>query len=141
MKARTLTGVVVGLMACAPGLAAQAPVGGAPLDVARALVDAFNRHDPGAMAAMATDDFELYYVGDDGVSVLATRGATGLRDDMAEYFATRPSVRSSVTGSIGGTRFVAFREQIVGGESSLAVYEIEEGRVRRAWYYPAEPGG
>lgn len=92
------------------------------------------------MAALATDDFELYYVGEDGVAELATRGATALRDDMVAYFAARPTVRSRVTGSIGGRRFVAFREQIVGGASSLAVYEVVGARVRRAWYYPAEGG-
>jgi hypothetical protein len=39
---------------------------------------------------------------------------------------------------VNGPRFVSFREQIVGGKSSLAVYEVEAGLIRRVWYYPAE---
>ena len=33
---------------------------------------------------------------------------------------------------------LTFREQVVGGESSLAVYEVHDSLIRRAWYFPAE---
>ena len=108
------------------------------VEVARALLDAFNRHDPAAMAALVTEDFELLYVDDAGRAAVATRGPAALEAEMTAYFEARPDVRSSIEGQIAGTRFVAFRERIAGGASSLAVYEIHEGRVRRAWYYPEE---
>ena len=57
---------------------------------------------------------------------------------MDTYFAARPSVRSVISGVVDGPVFVAFREQIVGGASSLAVYEVHNGLIRRAWYFPAE---
>jgi hypothetical protein len=57
---------------------------------------------------------------------------------MREYFVPRPEVRSTIVGAVNGPRFVSFREQIVGGKSSLAVYEVEAGLIRRVWYYPAE---
>lgn len=109
-----------------------------PLATARALVDAFNRHDPEAMAALVSSDFELYYVDDKGAAALALRGPEQLAEEMRGYFSQRPDVRSTMTGTIDGPTFVAFREQIVGGRSSLAVYEVREGRIQRVWYFPAE---
>ena len=108
------------------------------LAAAQALMDAFNEHDAEAMAALVTSDFELYYFGEDGVASLSTQGPEQLRADMVSYFARRPSVRSTIVGAIDGPVFVSFREQIVGGQSSLAVYEVRDGLIRRVWYYPAE---
>jgi len=108
------------------------------LTAAQTLMDAFNQHDPDAMAALVTSDFELYYFDDEGVASLSTRGAEQLRADMVSYFASRPAVRSTIVDVIEGPVFVSFREQIVGGQSSLAVYEVRQGLIRRVWYYPAE---
>lgn len=113
---------------------------GAALEVARALFDAWNAHLPDAMARLVTDDFELLYVGEDGRAALLVTGPEALRTEMEAYFEQRPEVRSRMVESVGGERFVAFREQIEGGASSLAVFEILGQRVRRAWYYPAESG-
>jgi hypothetical protein len=114
------------------------PVQATALVTATALVDAFNLHDPLAMAELVTTDFELYYVDDKGVASLGTRGRVQLVDEMLGYFKSRPEVRSEIVGAIDGPVFVSFREQIVGGESSLAVYEVRDGLIRRAWYFPAE---
>ena len=119
------------------GAEAQSPT---PLEVAEALLQAFNEHDAATMASLVAPDFELYYFDNDGEAGLAVTGPEALRAEMTEYFASNPSVRTTMTGSISGDRFVAFREQVVGGASSLAVYEIVEAKVRRTWYYPAEPG-
>jgi hypothetical protein len=114
------------------------------LATARQLLEAFNRHDPAAMAALVTDDFELYYV-TDGKSELSATGPDDLRTQMTDYFRSRPTVRSEVEGSIDGPRFVAFRERAGSrqgdrerSQSSLAVYEVVDGKIARAWYYPAE---
>lgn len=120
---------------------AQQTAATASIGVAEALVEAFNQHDAEAMALLVTRDFELYYMDESGGSSLATSGPDALRDEMTAYFTARPGVRSEIVGALPGSRFVAFREQIVGGASSIAVYEIAEGRVRRAWYFPAEEGG
>ena len=109
-----------------------------PNPVAAAMLEAFNAHDPAAMASLVTEDFELYYVSDAGVAELGSRGREALQRDMVAYFAARPAVRSAIEGVVPGDRFVAFRERIVGGASSLAVYEVQDSLLRRAWYYPSE---
>ena len=102
------------------------------------LIDAFNRHDPVGMAALVTPEFELYYMNEDGTFGLATKGRAALVAEMESYFSDRPRVASTVEQIIDGSVYVAFREQIVGGRSSIAVYEIRDGLIRRVWYYPAE---
>ena len=116
------------------------------MSAAKALVDAFNLHDPKAMAALVAPDFELYYFDDKGAAGLALEGPDQLAAEMTGYFAARPSVRSAIVDAVDGPIFVSFREQIVsaggegedGGPSSLAVYEVRDGLVQRAWYFPAE---
>lgn len=109
-----------------------------PVKVVETFIDAFNDHDVPAMMSLVTEDIELYYQDENGVFGLASRSAEQLATDMRAYFAHRPTVRSTIDGVIAGPTFVAFREQIVGGKSSVAVYEIRQGLVRRVWYYPAE---
>ena len=120
------------------GASAQEPTPRTALAAAEELFDAFNRHDGEAMASVVTSDFELYYVDEKGVASLDTVGPEQLSANMARYFASRPSVRSTIVGAIDGPVFVSLREQIVGGQSSLAVYEVRDGLIRRVWYFPAE---
>ena len=97
------------------------------------------------MAALVSDDFELYYVSG-GDTTLGLRGPEALRAEMTEYFRGLPDVRSEALDTLVSGSFVAFRERVRwpgnGAEktqSSLAVYEVREGSIRRVWYYPAEP--
>lgn len=139
LRAKVLAGLLLTVAGSPPPAEAQEAEEDPAVATARALVDAFNRHDPAGMAARVAPDFELYYVDDAGRAELAVEGPEALAAEMTEYFRARPQVRSEIEGLVPGGRFVAFRERIVGGDSSLAVYEIDRGRVRRAWYYPAEP--
>ena len=123
----------------AQNLSAQVQEPPSALSVASDLVEAFNQHDPEAMARLVSADFEMYYVSETGVAERATTGRDQLIADMTIYFAARPSVRSVISGAVDGPVRVAFREQIVGGASSLAVYEVHDGLIRRVWYFPAEP--
>lgn len=122
----------------------EAPEPATALSTARKLLDAFNRHDPDAMALLVSGDFELYYFDKKGVPGLAVSGPEQLVAEMTSYFADRPSVRSRIVGEVDGPSFVSFREQIVNslgeepGPSSLAVYEVRDSLIRRVWYYPAE---
>ena len=108
------------------------------LSTAKKLLAAFNAQDAEAMAALVTDDFELIYVDDAGKGAVALVGPEALKKEMTGYFKALPEVQSEIEGVVDGERFVSFRERIVGGQSSLAVYEIDAGKIRRVWYYPAE---
>ena len=119
-------------------VSAQEPGTASALPIAEALVDAFNRHDPEEMATLVSPDFELYYVDEEGVAGLAISGPDQLAGEMETYFASHPSVQSTIAGAIDGPVYTSFREQIVGGQSSLAVYEVRDGLIKRVWYYPAE---
>ena len=142
MHSITLTMALLAFLAL-PGAGIDPQPAGA-LATARQLLDAFNQHDPAAMAALVDEEFELYYVSD-GKSELSASGAQDLERQMADYFRSRPTVRSEIEASIDGPRFVAFRErassrhgEVERGQSSIAVYEVVEGKIRRAWYFPAE---
>ena len=106
--------------------------------VVRSYVDAFNRHDVSAMISMVDPAIEVFYPDGDGLFSLASSSAEQLAADLTAYFEARPEVKSSIRGLVDGPAFVSFREQIVGGASSLAVYEVRQGLVRRAWYFPSE---
>jgi hypothetical protein len=64
---------------------------------------------------------------------------------MEEYFAARSTVRSEIVAEIDGPRFATFRERVwregeqARARTSVAVYEIRDARIARAWYFPAEP--
>jgi hypothetical protein len=65
---------------------------------------------------------------------------------LTRYFAAVPSARSTIEGRMPAGRFVSVLERAhwtVGGEprsqSSLSVYEVEDGLIRRIWYYPVQP--
>jgi hypothetical protein len=133
------------LLLCVIPAGARAQEEPSALAVARRLVDAFNRHDPAGMAALVAEGFELYYVSEEGRSELATRGPSELASQMAEYFRSHPTVRSTIEGEVDGPRFASFREragslhgEVERSASSLAVYEVVDGAIVRVWYYPAE---
>lgn len=131
--------------ACVTHLPPPAPAAALPAPVAR-LVDAFDRHDVDALVAAAHPDIEWWIV--DGSSVaLETKGADALRASLTSYFANTPSVRSQVEDVVVNGAFVSFRERVRwkkkdGTEAtgaSIAVYEVEGGLVRRAWYFASQP--
>ena len=114
-------------------------------EVVRALEEAFNNHDADAMAALVDEDIAWFSIAGDSVLV-EVRGREALRSGMEGYFASVPSVRSEVEEVVTTGAFVAFRERVfwegADGErtrAALGVYEVRDGLIVRAWYYPAVP--
>ncbi len=153
MRPANLTGWVVALCALvASGCAhrGSARTGGdeAPpgLQVVRAFVAAFNAQDPDAMVALTHPDVEWLSVDGDRVSVDA-RGHDALREAMTGYFASTKNVASALEALLATGRFVTARERVFWDtgtgeartQAALSVYELEGERIRRVWYFPAEP--
>ncbi len=112
--------------------------------VVRSLSDAFNAHDPAAMAEHVADD--ILWLGFAAADSFYTEadGKAALIAGMGGYFEAVPSVRSQMEDVVVTGNFVAFRERVFwqseDGERSqaaLAVYEVQDQLVQRVWYYPA----
>ena len=122
----------------------QSPGTSPELELVRAQVDAFNRHDVEAMIARVAPDFVWLSVAGDSVTVEA-RGRGALAEGMRGYFASVPSARSEIEASTVAGPFVAIRERASWTDESgrersqvsLGVWEVRDGLIRRAWYYPA----
>ena len=142
--------VLAGAAFASLGACDQAPPAPAPappseeLQTASDYVDAYNARDLDAMLALMHDDVQWLSISEDQVEAFAN-GKDGLGTQMRDYMATPMATQSEIDGDVTDGRFVAVREIArwtddngeQRSQSALAVYEIEEGLVRRVWYYPA----
>lgn len=108
-------------------------------------VEAYNARDLDAMQAMMHPDIQWIAV-DGGKSEVVADGREALVEQMQSYFASPSETRSTIGDMIENGRFLTMRETAhwkdsSGAEkaqSSIVVYELEDGLVRRVWYYPAQ---
>jgi hypothetical protein len=144
---RTSLAVFVALLALSLGVRAQEPAPAADespeIQVVRAYMEAFNRHDIPAMAERVAEDFVWFNVTSDSASV-EVKGRDKLRRNLDSYFKHTPSVRSEIEGITSAGHYVSFREKAMWqtllsskSQTALAVYEVKNGLITRAWYYPA----
>ena len=98
-----------------------------------------------ALVATVSDDFVWYNI--DGAKMAAeTSDRDSLRKGMQGYFKSVPSARSVIDALTVNGAFVSVKERAMwknkAGESksqsALAVYEVQEGLIRRVWYFPAQ---
>ncbi len=112
--------------------------------MARAFVAAFNARDIDTMLSMATDEVEWISVS--GVKlVIETSGKDALRKSMTAYFKSCPTCQSQIDVSAVTTSRLAAVETASWkvkdsprSQRSLSVYEFENSRIRRVYYYPVE---
>jgi uncharacterized protein (TIGR02246 family) len=110
----------------------------------RDFVAAFNARELERMLGLATDDVEWVNVDGAKVSVEAA-GKDALRQSMAAYFKSCQTCRSSIEiKAVTSNRVAAIESAtwtVAGAERSqrsLSVYEFQDGRIRRVYYFPAE---
>jgi hypothetical protein len=110
----------------------------------RAFVDAFNRHESGAMSAFVADDVQWLSISGDSITVDA-RGKAALVSAMDSYFKSCTTCRSELTALMESRERVSTVEaaswQSSRGartQSSVAVYEFSGSLIRRVYYFPAE---
>lgn len=115
--------------------------------ILRAYYDAYNRHDPDAVAALLAEDVRWYSVAGDQVATDA-ESRTAVRDWLVGYFKSIPSTRSTLQSLEVTGAHLAVRERATWttgdgqprAQEALAVYEIRDGLIRRVWYFPATRG-
>jgi hypothetical protein len=114
-----------------------------PRQVVAAYFKAYNAHDLDTVMSFIDPQIVWYTVTPDN-TVVEVDGVTALRDGLVKYFKALPSSRSEgeVLGENGP--WVSVREtakwQSAPGpraQTSLSVYELRNGKIRRVWYYPA----
>lgn len=100
--------------------------------------DVYNQHQVEKIIKMIADDFRMYSVMED-TTTLDIVGKENLQKWLSGYFKDLPNVRSEAGDIVENGNFVSFIETAHWGEgrsqSSLAVYEIWNGKIRRIWYY------
>ena len=111
--------------------------------VLRAYIDAFNRHETDAVAAFCAENFKWYSVEGDKTSTDAESRAQ-LRDWLAGYFKSLPTVRSDFLAVEQSGPFLTVRERASWdnqegrrvSQQAIGIYEIRDGLIKRVWYYP-----
>lgn len=134
------------LAACAPDAerAAPAPAVGDNVEIVTGLMAAFNDHDAEKMREFWHSDVAWIELSGEQAS-LVTTSASQLYDELVTYFQTYPTVSSSLENISVNGAFVTAIERPVWEEagerksqSSVVVYEIVDGKVKRFWYYPPQ---
>jgi hypothetical protein len=105
---------------------------------------AFNAHDSAAFVAAASEDVVWMSINGDKL-IVDTAGREALRDAMDDYFRATPAVHSEfvITSVVGP--YVTVRETVrwrtpagVRTQTALGVYELQGGKVKKVWYFPAQ---
>jgi ketosteroid isomerase-like protein len=128
-----------------PFTAAAASERGDQRTLVRKFVAAFNKRDIEAMLSLAHIDIEWLSIDGTRISI-ETQGRNALGDSMRKYFASCPSCRSRLTEvrssaqRVSAVEVASWRGKAgTRSQRSLSVYEFEQGRIRRVYYFPAEP--
>lgn len=115
-----------------------------PTSTVERFIAAFNSHDVEAMLQLTHADVQWLYIHEDTL-MLEANGVAALEKAMRGYFSMIPSAHSTVEAKMEAGEFVSVWERVrwegKNGEktqSSLAVYEVKEGLIRRVWYYPVQ---
>lgn len=126
--------------------AAPSPRDTMPIAVVREYVAAFNAKDLDAMMRMVASEMVWMTVTGDSLTDVG-RGIDAFRRMIAGYFRAVPSARSELRKVDATGPWVTTHERTrwdappsgVGGQSSLVVYEVRDGLIRHAWFYPSLP--
>ena len=110
----------------------------------RAYLDAYNRHESEAVAALLAPDVKWLSLDAEKLTVDGD-GRGALRIWLAGYFNSLPDVRSEFLSIEQTGAFLSVRERaswtakdgIRRSQQSHGVYEIRDSLIARAWYFPS----
>jgi hypothetical protein len=122
----------------------QPPADSPEIAVVRKQLEAFNRHSADDVAACYAENIKWLSIDGDKVSTEGD-GREGIRMWLAGYFKSRPTVRSELLEINATGPHVVFRERASWtgkdgtprSQTAIGVFEVRDGLVHRAWYYPA----
>lgn len=99
-------------------------------------VESYNRRDVEAMMSLVADDVKWFSI--DGASISAeTNNSKELREFLVGYFKNCANCRSKISGFNRKGNTVSYFETSSSGQTSLAVYEVDEGKIQHVYYFPA----
>lgn len=110
----------------------------------RAYLDAFNRHDATATAAFCAENFKWFSLDGDKSSA-DVEGRAPLQEWLTGYFKAYPTVRSEFLSVEQTGPFLTVRERPSWDnqegkrvtQQAIGIYEIRDGLIQRAWYFPS----
>lgn len=110
----------------------------------RAYLDAVNRMDAPAVAALCAEDFVWYGIDGDKLAP-EVLGRAALHEWLTGYFRSIPSAQTEFLALEQTGPFLTVRERATWenkagarvSQQAIGVYEIRDGLLRRAWYFPA----
>jgi hypothetical protein len=122
----------------------KATFGGEQEQRVREFVEAFNARKIDLMIEMTAEKIQWMIIDGAKISV-ETEGRAALRASMERYFRSCSSCRSSLEWvQTAGSRVTAMERASWSGKDgaksqrSLSVYEFQEGKILRVYYFPAE---
>lgn len=112
--------------------------------VLRAYLDAGNRLDADAVAALCAENFAWYNVENDKV-VPEVQGRAVLHEWLLGYYKKLPSARSEFLSIEQAGPFLTVRERASWNnkegqrlsQQAIGIYEIRDGLIQRVWYFPS----
>jgi TolB protein len=105
-------------------------------EIVEEFVAAYNKHDIPAMMSLVADDIKWFSI-DGGAISAETKDSKELRTFLEGYFKNCTTCKSTISGLNQKGNTVSFFETTAGGQTSLAVYEVEDGKIQTVYYFPA----
>ncbi len=132
--------LLLSLMACAE----KKPVSAANGQIVVDYMNAYNEQDIESMAGMLHEDFQWLNINEDDLSEIAG-GRDQLLEELQGYFAS-PNLTKGVLSDVSlNGQFVSALETVYylsdgveKSQASISVYEIDAGKLRIVWYFPAQ---
>ena len=110
-------------------------------DVVRRQLDAYNAHDIDAFMAVWADDAQYFQF----PSTLLASGAAEIRARHIERF-KEPNLFGHLIGRVASGNLVVDHESVTrtfpdgpGKVEVIAIYEVDNGKIARAWFRMGEP--
>ncbi|MDX2141721.1 MAG: nuclear transport factor 2 family protein [Rhodospirillaceae bacterium] len=107
--------------------------------------DAFTRKDVSALTADLADDYAWFRITEDGSAIKSASGKAEVAERMGTFFKTVPYTGSRVERAMTVGNYIVAEEQDTFDtpqgprtQITLGVYEIKDGKFRRAWAFPVK---